>query len=371
LVVLAGLFISSLLKILHVDRGFQSEHVLSAQVVLPSKQYGDAATRNAFYERALQSLRMLPGVQSAGTISVLPLNGDNWVDIISKTGDTRPLWQKPDARFRWISSGYFETLHVPLIAGRFLSEEDKGKNVAIVSQHAAQMVWPNQNPIGQHFMRDDPNEAPMEVIGVVGDIRTLDLSQAAPRMVYVPYWIRSRDAGSFVIRTSNDPASMSSAVRKAIWSIDAQIPSPEVRTMDVVVNGSVAARRFQMHLLLTFAISALLLAGLGIYGVVAYTALERTREIGIRTALGAQTGDVYRLILFEGITPVLAGTVLGVGLAFLAGRMTASLLFEVRPYDPLVTGLSCAILIAVGILACLLPAWKATKIDPIRALRYE
>jgi predicted permease len=371
LVLLAGLFISSMMRLLRIDRGFQSEHVLSAEIVLPDKQYGKPADRNAFYDRALARLRQLPGVESAGTISVLPLDGDNWGDMVSKVGDTRPLWEKPAAHYRWITPGFFETLRVPLIAGRFLTNADKGRNVAIISKQVADTVWPGQNAIGRIFQRADPNEPGFEVVGVVGNLRSVDLAQIPPRMVYVPYWYRSRESGSFVLRTTGDPAAMEATVRKALWSIDSQIAIPQIRTMAAVVDGSVSGRRFQMHLLLTFAVCSLLLAGLGIYGVVAYSAMQRTQEIGIRMALGANRGDVYRMILVEGVAPVLIGTLAGVGLASLGGRLIANLLFEVRPNDPLIAGISCLLLLAIGVAACLLPARRATAIEPIEALRYE
>jgi predicted permease len=371
LVLLAALFISSLTKLLHVDRGFQTERVLSADFDLPDKQYAQASARNSFYEQILLRLRQLPGVQSAGMVSVLPLDGDNWNDLISKTGNTQPLWEKPDGHFRWITPGYFETLQVPLLAGRFLSEADRSKRVAVISRHTAETVWPSQSAIGQRFTRGDPGEPPIEVIGVVGDLRTLDLSQTAPRMVYMPYWYRSREHGSIAIRTAGDPSAMASAIRKAVSGLDSEVAIPEIRTMQTVVDSSVVARRFQMRLLLAFAASSLLLAGLGIYGVVAYSTVQRTQEIGIRMALGANRSNIYRLILLEGIAPVLIGTLLGAGLASLTGRFLASFLFEVHPGNPLIAGFACALLIVVGLSASLLAAWRATAIEPVRALRSE
>jgi len=371
LVLLAGLFLTSLIRLLHVDRGFQTEHVLSADVVLPGKQYQDDSARNAFYEQTLTRLNRLPGVESAGAVSVLPLNGDNWGDWISKTGDTQPLWQRPGGHFRWITPGYFETLHVPLVAGRFLNEADRGKNVAIISKQVAETVWPGRNPIGERFTRGDPTEPAIEIVGVVGDVRSLDLSQDPPRMVYMPYWYRSRTTASLVLRTTGDPTAMADTMRRTIASVEPQAAVPTIRTMESVVDGSLSARRFQMRLLITFAVCSLLLAGLGIYGVVAYSALQRSQEIGIRMALGANHADIYRLILSEGVGPVLVGTILGVLLALLPGRIIASLLFEVRPTNPLITASSCAILLAVGVLAALLPARRAAKIDPIQALHYE
>jgi predicted permease len=371
LVLLSGLFITSLMKLMHVDRGFQTEHVLSATVMLPSGQYGDSDARNGFFKRTIDRLRQIPGVNSAGAVSVLPLAGDNWSDLITKTGDTRPAWQRPDGHFRWITPGYMETLRVPLLAGRFFTEADRGRNVALISERVSRAVWPDENPIGQRFTRFDTSEAAFEIVGVVGDIRTVDLAQEPPRMVYVPYWYRSRTTATLVLRTTVDATAMAGSVRKAIREVDPQVAVPNIRTMDDVVDVSVAARRCQMRLLLTFALCALLLAALGTYGVVAYSVVQRTQEIGIRMALGANRTDVYQMILTEAITPVLMGAVAGVALASIAGRIIANLLFEVRATNPLIAMISCAVLVAVGVVAGLLPAAKAAVVDPMNALRAE
>jgi macrolide transport system ATP-binding/permease protein len=257
LVVLAGMFLLSLYHLLRVDRGFTTQHVISASVVLPDKQYSAEGSREAFYQRSLERLRQLPGVRSVGVISVLPLDGDSWGDIISALGDKRPLYSRPVAHFRWMSAGYFETMQIPLLAGRLFTDADHGRSVAIISRSAAEIAWPGQSAIGKSFTRGDPDEKPFEVIGVVGDVRTLDLATAPPRMVYVPTWYRARGGGVLVLRTTNDPASMAAPIRKAIWSIDTQVPVPEVRTMETIVEGSLAARNFQLHLLLAFAACAL------------------------------------------------------------------------------------------------------------------
>jgi len=371
LVVLAGMFLLSLYHLLRVDRGFATEHVISASVVLPDKQYDATEPREAFYQRSLERLRQLPGVRSAGIISVLPLDGDSWGDLISTPGDTRPLFARPDAHFRWMSPGYFETMQIPLLAGRFFTDADHGRSVAIVSHSAAELAWPGQSAIGKTFHRGDPDEKPFEVIGVVGDVRTLDLGVAPPRMVYVPAWYRARGGGVFVLRTANDPTSMAGAIRKAIWSVDGQVPVPEVRTMETIVDGSLASRNFQLHLLLAFAVCALVLAALGIYGVVAYSALQRTRELGIRIALGAQPAQIYRLILEDGVTPVLLGTLAGIALAALAARTISGLLFGVGGFNLGIAAGAAAILLFTGGLASLLPAIRATHIDPVQALRAE
>jgi predicted permease len=371
LVVLAGMFLLSLYRLLRVDRGFATQHVVSASVVLPDKQYDTPAAREAFYRRSLERLRQLPGVRSAGLVSVLPLDGDYWGDMISVPGDTRPLFAQPNAKYRWLSPGYFETMQIPLLAGRFFAEDDLGKRVAIVSERAARVAWGNRNPIGQFFHRGDPDEKPLQVIGVVGDVRAVDLSQQPPAMVYVPLTYRSRESGTFVLRTANDPAAMSGVIRKAIWNVDDQAVVPEIRTMETIVDGSLAARNFQLHLLLAFAVCALVLAALGIYGVVAYSALQRTRELGIRIALGAQPAQIYRLIFEDGVTPVFIGTLLGITLAAFAARAISGLLFGVGSFNIGIAVGAAAILLFTGGLASLLPAIRATHIDPVQALRAE
>jgi predicted permease len=302
---------------------------------------------------------------------VLPLEGDRWGDLISLPSDTRPLFARPAASFHWLSPGYFETMQMPLIAGRFFTQDDLGKNVAVISERAARIAWHGQNPVGQFFRRGDPDDKPFQVIGIVGDVRAVDLSKQPPAMVYVPITYRSNNTGSFVIRTANDPASMSNAIRKAIWRIDAQVPVPEVRTMETIVDGSLAARNFQLHLLLAFAACALVLAALGIYGVVAYSALQRTRELGIRIALGAQPAQIYRLIVEDGVTPVLVGTIAGIALAALAARVISGLLFGVGSFNIGIAAAAAAVLLLTGGLASLLPAIRATRIDPVQALRAE
>jgi predicted permease len=371
LVVLAGMFLLSLYHLLRVDRGFATEQVVSAGVVLPDKQYDTPAAREAFYRRSLDRLRQLPGVRSAGVISILPLDGDRWGDMISLPTDTRPLWSRPYAKYRWSSAGFFETMRIPLLAGRFFTEDDLGKRVAIVSRHAVETAWHGKDPVGQFFHRGDPDEPPFQVIGVVGDVRAVDLSEQPTAMVYVPLTYRTNESGTFVLRAAGDAASLSGSIRKAVSSVENQAVVPEVRTMDAVVDGSLAARNFQLHLLLAFAACALVLAALGIYGVVAYSALQRTRELGIRIALGAQPAQIYRLILEDGIAPVFIGTLAGVALAALAARAISGLLFGVGGFNIGIAAAAAAVLLVTGGIASLLPAIRATHIDPVQALRAE
>jgi len=209
------------------------------------------------------------------------------------------------------------------------------------------------------------------VVGVVANARTITLAKPDPMLIYVPYWFRCDPTGQLVIRTRQDPATMAESIRKAIWSVDAGVPVPAMKTLGGVVADSVASRRFEMDLLLLFAASALLLAGLGVYGVVTYSVVQRQREIGLRIALGAQRANIYRLILQDGLLPVVAGAVAGIAVAFGCARLVAGLLFEVSPYDPGIVAGAVCVLLVVGTAACLLPARRAASVEPMEALRSE
>ena len=371
LVLMTGLLTTSLLRLLHVDRGFQAARIATAMVDLPRKSYEDLGPKVAFYKQVLERLSQLPGVEHAAVVSELPLTNDRWLDMMLLPGDTRPIFQLPSEHFRWVSPGYFETIRLPLIAGRLLSASDEGKHYAVISELTARTLWPGKNPIGQKFNRAVPKEDPFSVIGVVGNARTVSLAAPDPMMVYMPYWYRSDTNAGLLVRTRQDPAMIADSMRKAIWSVDPDVPVPEVRMLGGVVEDSVANRRFEMQLLLLFAISALLLAALGVYGVVTYSVVQRQREIGLRLALGAQRQNIYRLVLTDGLTPVLAGAAAGVAVAFASARVVGSLLFQVSPYDSAIASSAVCVLVLMGAAACLLPARRAASVDPMEALRRE
>jgi predicted permease len=371
LVLMTGLLTASLVRLMRTHRGFDADHVLTAKVDLPTKPYSDLQARVAFYQETLDRVRRLPGVESAGVVSVPPLGGDFWIEMIRVAGDVRPVMQIPTQHFRWVSPGYFQTVHLPLVAGRSLEMGDQGKRYVLVSERTARTVWPGQNPVGRQFILGYTPEAPFTVIGVVKDARTITLAQSDPMMVYVPYWFRSDNTGGLLVRTRQDPASMADAVRKAVWSVDTAVSVPVVRSLGGVVADSVANRRFELDLLLLFAVSALLLAGLGVYGVVTYSVVQRQQEIGVRLALGAPTASIYALVLRDGMRPVLVGAAAGVGIATGLARVLGSLLFEVSPSNPAIVASAVCVLVAVGAAACLLPAHRAAAIDPMRALRTE
>jgi predicted permease len=314
----------------------------------------------------------LPGVEHAAMTSVLPLSGDGWGDMARVKGDTRPFTQLPMENFRSVSPEYFSTISLRLVAGQVFSQSDWGRNLALVSEKTARTLWPGKNPIGQQFSRGNPaTEKPFTVIGVAGDARTIALAKPDPMLIYVPYWYRCEPEAGLVLRTHQDPSEMADAIRQTIWSVDRGVPVPAVRSLGGIVSDSVESQRFEMDLLLLFASSALFLAALGVYGVITYSVEQRSREIGLRMALGAQRGTVYRLVLRDGLLPVATGAVAGVTLAFASAHVVRSLLFEISPYDPALAAGAVCVLLAAGTTACLLPARRAAALEPMQALRME
>jgi predicted permease len=372
LVLMTGLLTASLVRLMSVNRGFTTDRTITATLELPGKSYQDDAHRAAFYKAVLERVDQLPGVEQAAFASGAPLEADDWGDMARVQGDSRPDTQLPIENVRWISPDYFSAIHLGLVAGRIFTQDEWGKNLALISEKTAKTLWPGTNPIGRQFTLGNPTtEKPFTVIGIAKDARTVSLAKPDPMLIYVPYWYRTEGTAGLIVRTRQEPLDMADAIRKTIWSIDGTVPVPEVRALAGVVTDSVANQRFEMYLLLLFAASALFLAGLGVYGVVTYSVVQRHREIGLRIALGAQRGTVYRLVLRDGLLPVALGTAAGVALAFGSARAVNSLLFQVSPYDPAVTLGAVCLLLAVGAAACLLPARRAAAVDPMRTLRME
>lgn len=371
LVLTAGLVTASLIALTRIDRGFDTDRILTADLNLPAQSYPDVQARRVFYRRVLERLGSLPGLEHAGLVSHLPLAGDSWIDMIRVPGDARPIMQLPSEHLRWVSPGYLEAIHLPVVRGRSLAEDDEGRRLAMVSERTAHALWPGKDPVGQRFIRAGNAGEAFTVIGVVRDARTISLAEPDPMMVYLPYWYRSDLSGGLVVRTREQPAAIADAVRRTIWSVDPGVSVPRVRVMGGLVADSVANRRIEMDLLVVFAVSALLLAGLGIYGVVSCSVTEREREIGLRLALGAQRSKIYRLVLGEGLAPVAAGALGGILAGFGVARIFASLLFGVTPWSPAFPAAAVLVLLGVGASACLLPARRAAGLDPAEALRAE
>jgi putative ABC transport system permease protein len=368
LLVTAGLFLSSFVRLTTIPRGFDIERVLAVNVALPGTKYAKDADVTRFFETVLDRARALPGVESAAVCSYLPLQGESWIDIVKTENDPRSESQLPSANLRFISPGYFRTLHIPVRAGRDFEPSDRNRVVAIISQSLARKLWPNANPVGRKLI--DIGQA-HEVVGVVGDARSTSLDQNPVDMLYIPLWQRPQNSSSILVRTAMDPKSIAATLRAAVWSADVDVPVPEERTLEQIMSESVARRRFQMTLVLLFAIAALALAAFGTYGVVSYAVARRRAEIGIRIALGAGRGRVLGLVLRQGMTPVFAGLAAGALAAVAIGRYVSSLLFEVSPHDPAAFAIAAVVLVAVSALACWIPARRAAGVNPLDAIRYE
>jgi len=374
LLILAGLLTASLGKLLRGDAGFAVQNVLVAGADLPPQSYAQPDVRLRFYDRVLAAMQSLPGIRAAGWIRIPPLAGQGSVTGIHLPGEQTSA-EKPQANYRPVSPDYFVAMGIPLLKGRFFTPEDRGRKMVVVSQSVADRFWPGKNSIGQTCITEWGPETPAEVVGVVADIRTVRLDEPPLMMVYVPEkWsnaVSVPSSVSFILRTTTDPASSAGAVRQLIQGIDADVPITSLHPMAQIVSQSVDARRFPMFLVMSFALFSLALASLGVFGVVGYSVEQRRQELGIRMALGADVKRLSRMVLRQGMAPVFAGLAAGVAGAILAGRLISSLLFGVSPHDPATFAIVVLVVVTVATLACYIPARRATRVDPIMALRYE
>lgn len=370
LLVAAGLLVASFLRILGADQGFRADNVLTVNLNLSGPKYSNGKLRTAFFDRLLPAVQSSPGVESAGLISALPLQGETWVDMITREDDHRPLFQRPVVNYRMIDPDYFKAMGIPIRRGRAFEPGDRSRQVYVVSESTAAKIWPGEDALGKRCRRSDKDDPLGEVVGIVADTRT-SMKGEPPLMAYVPYWKNPQGGSSLVVRTARDPAAIAGAVRSAIWSIDSGLPIPEMKTMRRVLYDSVSQRRFQTMLLAGFALAALLLAAVGIYGVISYSVNRRRNEIGIRMALGADAGEVRNMVLRQGMRPVAAGLIVGIGAALALGRVLQALLFEVRPSNPPVLLGVVIVLSVTSAVACFAPARRATRVDPATALRYD
>ena len=377
LVVCAGLLIRSFARVAHIDPGFRPEGVLTLQVPLSPVKYPDNAKRWALLNEVLGRLRALPGVTVAGIVSNLPLSGEEEIDGVIIEGMPRPKpTETPLADMRQASPGYFEAMGIRLLRGRTFTGADRAgaPGVAVVSEALARAYWPGADPLGKRFRFGDFDAKKpvwITVVGVVDDVRHSSLEGAPRPQAYLSAAQLAFSTQYFVLRTKGDPKNLIAAARSAVWSIDRDQPVAEVRTMSKVVSQSVAGRRFNMVLLGVFAGLALVLAAVGIYGVTAYSVAQRTREMGLRMALGAERWTVLALVLREAGSLALAGLAAGLALAFAATRVMASLLFGVGTTDPLTFASVAAALALVSLFAAWVPGRRATQVDPMVALRTD
>jgi len=375
----AGLLIRSFQLLRRVETGFNTDNALTMKMVLPMPKYAKPEARRAFYDEVLQRVKQLPGIESAGVITFLPLSFNGMNFSFSVEGQTQPSDMKlPFALYRVVSPDYFRAMGIPLLRGRFFEANDTAGSqpVVLISKRLAEQYWPGQDPTGKRLKigpLDSPN-AWLTVVGVVSDVRQTAL-YGDPRMdIYVPYaqerrgFVTPRD---LVLRTKGDPASVAAAVRQAVWAVDKDQPISNVQTMSEVFSAAVSRERFQMLLLALFAALALVLACVGLYGVISYSIAQRTHEIGVRMALGAQSTDVLRLVLRQGMVLTIAGLMVGIAVGLVATRVLSDMLFGVTPRDPLTFVGVPLLLLLVAFLACYIPARRATRIDPLVALRCE
>jgi putative ABC transport system permease protein len=376
LLVASGLLLRSLERLFAIAPGFAPDHVLTVQVQTTGHRYDSDSATYRFFGQALEAVRRVPGVVTAGFTSQLPMSGD--VDLYGVHFESSPATnpQGNNGAFRYtVSPGYLETLRIPLHRGRRLDERDvaDAPPALLISESFARRAFPGLDPIGQR-VHVGPDEGPWyTIVGVVGDVKQVSLALNESDAVYMTptQWHFADPVMSFVVRSQHDPASLAPAIRQAIWSVDKDQPVVRVATLENLVASSAAERRFSLILFEAFALAALVLAAAGIYGVMSGSVTERTREIGVRSALGATRRSILGLVLGQGLRLAAVGMVIGLVGAVLASRVVVSLLFGVTRLDPVTYGGVMLVLLSVSAMACWLPAWRAARVDPAVTLRAE
>ncbi|MGA9497719.1 MAG: ABC transporter permease [Terriglobales bacterium] len=368
LLVGAGLLVKSFARLMDVNPGFDPDHLLTFNLALPSST--DSAHQFAFYQQVAQRLQALPGVRAVGAVSRLPLAGGNSSRSFNTPGDDKDY----SADIRVSTPDYFRTMGIPLLKGRSFSESDVGSavNVAVINNALAHAVFPGQDPIGKQLTNFGPDNLTLQIVGVVGNVRHVGLDREPRSEIYQLLGQAQWPSMFMAIRSAtSDATSITSAAQNAVWSVNKDVPLATIRTMQDLISNSVLRRRFSMLLLTIFATVAMLLAAIGLYGVMSYSVAQRTKEIGIRMALGARRSDVIALVVKQGMALVLTGIVGGGILSLAMTRMIAGMLFGITATDPLTFVGVAALLAAVAFLANYLPARRGASVDPMVALRYE
>jgi putative ABC transport system permease protein len=367
----AGLLLKSFIRLQSGSLGFDPHGLLTMRV-FPSPEKYSRGRVISLYRELSEQIRTVPGVQSVGLVTSLPLSGGNESINFEIRGRPSSSGQHRIANYRQINADYFRAIGIPLVRGRYFTEKDvaDAPQVVIINQTMAAQFFPDEDPLGQRLnIGRDPQQ--WEVVGVVGDVKHLGPSQPALAEMYEPIDQNLRLAAFFVVRTAADPQNVLGPVREKVRAVDPDLPLTQVATMDQRLSGLIAEPRFNMYLFSIFAAVALALAAAGIYGVMSYLVTQRTHEIGIRLALGARAIDVLKLVVRNGMLPAVVGAAIGLAGAFVLTRFMTSLLFEVTPTDAVTFATVPAVLIGVALFACYVPARRATKVDPLVALRYE
>jgi putative ABC transport system permease protein len=376
----AGLLIRSFSRLASVDPGFQVQSALTFELSLPESRYETEEHQIAFFDQLMPKLQTIPGVQAAGAVISLPLSGSSIVLTFAIAGRPPvPPSQQPAMQVRIATPDYFQTIGIPLKRGRFFSDGDRwgSPQVVLITEAAATQYFPNEDPLGKRITLgwgrgEDQPRAGGEVVGIIGDVKDAGLDEPDPPQIYLPYRQWPVGGMSVLLKTAVPPDSVADAVRRTIYSMDGNLPVGNVRTLEALVARSISQPRFYMTLLTVFAGVALALAAIGIFGVLSYAVAQRTREIGIRMALGAHQRTVVQLIVRDAMIMASAGVAIGTVAAFLLTEwLVAKLLFNTSPYDPVTFTMVAVALAAVSLAAAYVPARRATRVDPIVALRAE
>jgi predicted permease len=353
-----------------VKLGFDSLHTLTARLAIPPGKYPDGPRRAHFVQEVEQRLKSIPGVTAAAISQSVPLGPVVLSPILVEGQPVVPMGQRPLAQWGGASPDYFRTLAIPLLRGRYFTwaDDDKAPRVLIVNDSLARHFWPNESALGKHitFTRF---QAPFEIVGVVGDTKSRGLEVESPMAIYSAYAQWTWQSVSLTIRTASDPRPLTKALGAMVAAVDRDQAVTTIRTMDEVVQLALSQRRETMYLIAGFAAVALILAVIGLYGVMAYSVAQRNTEIGIRQAIGAQRADILRMVLKQGIRLSASGIAIGVVAAAALTRLLERMLFHVSATDPLIFGAITAVFLVVSLAACGLPAWRATRVDPLEALR--
>ena len=376
LLISSGLLIRALWKVQAVNPGFRTEDILTVRTALPIPKYEKTNVREHFYSKVLTEVRRLPGVTGAAYISALPMVWRGGIWPVEVDGRSQNRAEGTSASLRYVSSGFFRTMAIPVESGRDISESDTVDTpyVAVVSESFARRYWPDENPIGRHFnfgLHD------REIVGVVGDVRVRGLERASEPQVYLPYkqvpdgWLIGYLPKDLAIHTTLPPQQLIREVRQIIARADPQQPISNVRTMEEIVAGETESRAVQTRVLMTFTGVAILLAGLGIYGLLSFTVSLRQQEFGIRMALGARQSDIFKMVLTRGAILAVAGLIPGLVLAYFAARWLESLLAGVKPGDFLTFSSATVLCFAATLLGTVVPALQAVRVDPTTVMRAQ